>query len=112
MDLLSELDAVLMQRRHADPATSYVASLPQLASMLPELPHLVHDSLLQGRRAGEQREAQETLLRQLRQEMRAQQRRQRWLIGALLLWLALVTQAQHLPGAPLLWLGCLALPWL
>ncbi len=27
MDLLSELDAVLMQRRHADPATSYVASL-------------------------------------------------------------------------------------
>ena len=88
------------------------ASLPQLASMLPELPHLVHDSLLQGRRAGEQREAQETLLRQLRQEMRAQQRRQRWLIGALLLWLALVAQAQHLPGAPLLWLGCLTLPWL
>ncbi len=27
MDLLSELDAVLSQRRHADPSTSYVASL-------------------------------------------------------------------------------------
>ncbi len=87
------------------------SSLPQLATMLPELPHLVHDSLLQGRRAGAQGETQELLLRQIEASVQQQTRRQYRVQLLLAAALAGYAQQAHLPHAGWLWLLVLALAW-